>query len=538
MKTKNIAIGAGVLLAIGAGIGGGWWVGMSQGMQMAAGPESTPASQGGPQKAGDIDPANGKKVLYWHDPMVPNNKFDKPGKSPFMDMMLVPKYGESGEADDGKVAISPRVQQNLGVRTAEVTQGNFVVPVEAIGTVAYNERDASVVSTRVAGTLEKLTVRAPLDRVRKGQVVAELYVPEWLAAQEEYLLVRRLQGDGMKDLADAARQRMVVSGVPDEIIRAVERTGQVQRRLALTAQTGGVIADLTAREGMSLMGGAVLMRINGLSSVWVNADVPESQAADIRPGTPVEARTPALPGVVFTGKVGALLPDINMTTRTIKARVELANPRGELLPGMFASLTFAPAARKAVLQVPTEAVIQTGKRTVVMVAEAGGKFAPVDVEIGTEANGETEIRKGLKLGQKVVTSGQFLLDSESSLTATTTRMGDASAPVVDPAKPMTKSMSGDVTHHGEGKVEAIDKAEVTLSHGPIPSLKWGPMTMGFKLPTSGAPTNIAVGDRVSFDFVDSGDGEYKISTIAPMAPTPTPKPTTPMSTDKNKGTPK
>ena len=136
----------------------------------------------------------------------------------------------------------------------------------------------------------------------------------------------------------------------------------------------------------------------------------------------------------------------------------------------------------------------------------------------------------------MVTSGQFLLDSESSLTATTTRMGDASAPVVDPAKPMTKSMSGGVTHHGEGKIEAIDKAEVTLSHGPIPSLKWGPMTMGFKLPASGAPPNIAVGDRVSFDFVDSGDGEYKISTITPMAATP--KPTTPMSTDKNKGTPK
>ena len=163
MKTKHIAIAVIAVVGVGAGIGGGWWVGMSQGMKMAAGPESTPASQGGPQKAGDIDPANGKKVLYWHDPMVPNNRFDKPGKSPFMDMMLVPKYGESGEADDGKVAISPRVQQNLGVRTAEVTQGSFVVPVEANGTVAYNERDVSVVSTRVAGTLEKLNVRAPLE---------------------------------------------------------------------------------------------------------------------------------------------------------------------------------------------------------------------------------------------------------------------------------------------------------------------------------------------------------------------------------------
>ncbi len=537
MKTKYIAIGVGVLIALGAGIGGGWWLGMSQGMQMAAGPESTPASQGGPQKAGDVDPANGKKVLYWHDPMVPNNKFDRPGKSPFMDMMLVPKYGESGEADDGKVAISPRVQQNLGVRTAEVTQGSFVVPVEANGTVAYNERDVSVVSTRVAGTLEKLNVRAPLDSVRKGQVVAELYVPEWLAAQEEYLAVRRLQGGAMAELTDSARQRMVVTGVPDEIIRAVERTGQVQRRLALVAPTGGIVAELTAREGMSVQGGATLMRINGLSSVWVNADVPESQAANVRRGTSVEARTPALPGVVFTGKVGALLPDVNMTTRTIKARVELANPRGELLPGMFASLTFAPTARLAVLQVPTEAVIQTGIRSVVMVAESGGKFVPVDVEIGTEANGKTEIRKGLKLGQKVVTSGQFLLDSESSLTATTTRMGDVPGPTANTGKPMMTSMTGAVTHRGAGKIESIDKTEVTLSHGPIPSLKWGEMTMGFKLPASGLPGNIAVGDRVIFDFVQSGEGEYQIGTITPMAPA-LKVPEMPASTNKNKGNPK
>ena len=448
MNTKHIAIAGLVLVGIGASMGGAWWIGMNQGMKMAVGPQSTPASQGGPQKAGDIDPINGKKVLYWHDPMVPNNKFDKPGKSPFMDMMLVPKYGESGDADDGTVSISPRVQQNLGVRTASVTQGSFIVAVEASGMVAYNERDASVVSTRVAGTLEKLSVRAPLDFVRKGQVVAELYVPEWLAAQEEFLAVRKLQGDGVAQLVDSARQRLVVSGVPDDIIRSVERTGQVQRRLALVAATGGVVAELTAREGMSLSAGAILMRINGLHSVWVNADVPEGQAANVRPGTTVEARTPAFPGTVFTGKVGALLPEVNLTTRTIKARVELANPRGELLPGMFASLKFVPVARQLVLQIPTEAIIQTGNRTVVMVAQAGGKFAPVDVEIGAEANGQTEIRKGLTFGQSVVTSGQFLLDSEASLTASATRMGEA---------PL--SGAGGATSSGNAAKESDDKSK-------------------------------------------------------------------------------
>ncbi len=185
-----------------------------------------------------------------------------------------------------------------------------------------------------------------------------------------------------------------------------------------------MIGELTAREGMTVMAGAPLFRINGLSTVWVNAEVPEVAAAQVRPGNPVEARTPAVSGAVFKGKVSAILPEVNPATRTIKARIELANPGGQLVPGMFATVSFAPAARKDVLLVPSEAVIQTGKRSVVVVAQGDGKFAPVDVEIGLDSHGQTEIRKGLQAGQKVVVSGQFLVDSEANLKAATTRMGD------------------------------------------------------------------------------------------------------------------
>ena len=418
-------------IVIGAAGYGVYRLGMNRGMELQGTPSNAaPAVQlaASAQKPGDVDAKTGKKVLYWHDPMAPGQKFDKPGKSPFMDMQLVPVYADSG-GDESVVAISPRMQQNLGVRTAEVKAGSLTSTLEAVGSVAYNERDVAVVQARSNGFLERLYVRAPFDPVRKGQPLAELYVPDWVAAQEEYLSAKRIsaQSDSksLAGLADAARQRMRLAGMSDAQIAAVEAGGKVQARFTITAPIAGVIGELTAREGMTVMAGAPLFRINGLSTVWVNAEVPEVAAAQVRPGNPVEARTPAVSGAVFKGKVSAILPEVNPATRTIKARIEIANPNGQLVPGMFATVSFAPAARKDVLLVPSEAVIQTGKRSVVVVAQGDGKFAPTDVDIGVDSNGQTEIRKGLQAGQKVVVSGQFLVDSEANLKASTTRMGNA-----------------------------------------------------------------------------------------------------------------
>jgi len=260
--------------------------------------------------------------------------------------------------------------------------------------------------------------------VRKGQPLAELYVPDWVAAQEEYLSVKRMSGAGLEALLDGARQRMRLAGMNEDQIRLVESSGTVHARLIVTSPADGIVAELGTREGMTVTSGALLFRINGLDTVWVNAELPESQVSLVRPGNAVEARAPALPGIVFSGRVSALLPEINAATRTLKARVELANPGRRLVPGMFATINFTPATRREALLVPTEAVIQTGKRSVVIVAQDDGRFAPVNVETGIEAGGRTEIRKGLAAGQKVVVSGQFLIDSEASLKATTTRMGD------------------------------------------------------------------------------------------------------------------
>jgi Cu(I)/Ag(I) efflux system membrane fusion protein len=511
--TKRAAIA--VIAALGiVGIGGYalYRVGVEQGMKMSTADAARAAgssTSAGPQKPGDIDPANGKKVLYWHDPMVPGQKFDRPGKSPFMDMQLVPVYAESG--DEHGVTINPRVQQNLGVRTAEVTRGALTSSVEAVGSVAFNERDVALVQARANGYLERLYVRAPLDPVHVGQALAELYVPDWVAAQEEYLAAKRISAkadaQAFSGLVDAARQRMRLAGMSEDQIRRVETGDGVRARMTLNSPINGVVTELAAREGMTVMAGAPLFRLNGLSTVWVNAEIPEALAAQVQPGYPVEARTAALPGEVFRGKVGAILPEVNPATRTIKARIELANRNARLLPGMFANINFTPAASREILWVPSEAVIQTGKRSVVIVAQDDGRFAPVDVEIGRDGNGQTEIRKGLQAGQKVVVSGQFLVDSEANLKASALRMSEMPATVSGASAP--------TTHHGEGKVERIARDEITISHGPIPSLQWGPMTMGFKLPAQGLPPGISTGETVRFDIRARSDGTFEIASIVP-----------------------
>lgn len=378
-------------------------------------------------KAGDTDPTNGRRILYYHDPMVPGNKFDKPAKSPFMDTMLVPVYAD-GDSDGSQITVSPRMQQSLGVRTAEVVEGRLAPRVSAVGNIAFNERDLVVLQARAAGYVERVHVRATLDRVQQDQPLAELYVPDWVAAQEEFLALRRMPGPDLATLVDGARQRMRQVGMSEAQIAQVETTGRTQPRMTLTAPIGGVVVELPVREGMAVMAGTTLFRINGLSTVWANAQVPESQANLVRPGAAVLATSPAVPGTSFRGRVQALLPDVDPATRTLTARLELANPGVRLVPGMLVQMQFTDPRSPTALLVPSEAVIQTGQRTVVMLAEDNGRFRPVQVDAGIESAGQTEIRRGLRLGQRVVVSAQFLIDSEATLKGVEARLNDSRNP--------------------------------------------------------------------------------------------------------------
>ncbi|HEY0586844.1 MAG TPA: efflux RND transporter periplasmic adaptor subunit [Pseudoduganella sp.] len=483
-KNATIAaiVAAGALGAVGAL--GGYQLGKRQ-----AAPVQAPTAA-----------AEGRKPLYWHDPMVPGQKFDKPGKSPYMDMQLVPVYADEG-ADAGAVSISPRVQQNLGVRTAPVASAPLSLTVSAVGNVAFDEREVAVVQSRANGFVERVLVRAPLESVRRGQPLAEVTLPDWVAAQEEFLAVRRMQAGAAQGLLDAARQRMLLAGMSEQQVRQVESGGRVLARQVLVAPRSGVVTELAAREGMAVAAGAPLYRINGLDTVWVNAELPENAVAQVPVGTEVSARAAALPEAELHGKVAAILPQVSAATRTVQARIELSNPGGRLAPGMFVTLSFAPRQRQPALLVPSEAVIRTGTRNVVMVEEGVGKFAPVQVELGAESGGQVEIRAGLQAGQKVAVSGQFLVDSEANLKGSGQRMAGP-APLV---------------HRGEATVEAVDKDEITLSHGPIGTLKWPAMTMSFKLPRGGLPLQVSAGDRVSFEFVQQADGSFQVTTMTPAA---------------------
>lgn len=499
MKRAAIAI-LFVLLTAAAAFGGYRYA-----MHRMVPTQATPA----PAAAATVD--GERKVLYWYDPMFPQHKFDKPGPSPFMDMQLVARYADEG-GDTGSVSVSSRAAQNLGIRTGEAIAGALERRFETVGTVAWNERALVQLQARAAGFVEKLHARAPLDPVAKGAPLLELLVPSWAGAQEEYLLLRRSDSPELRALAAAARQRLVLLGMAEDDVAAVERTGSVQQHFTLVSPISGVIAELGVREGGAVMAGQSLFRIVDLSTVWVNAEIPEAQAGMLVPGSRVEARVPAYPGQIFSGRVGAILPEVSMVTRTVRARVELANPGTRLKPGMFATLVFLSAAGEKGVLVPSEALIRTGTRNVVILALERGGFRAAEVEVGQEAGGKAEIRGGLKAGERVVLSGQFLIDSEASLSSTLARLEGANA--AGAAQPPASG-----AHKGRGKVTQVDAeaGRIELDHGPMPSIKWPAMKMGFMVEDRALLEGLKPGDTVEFEMRDEPDkdGNYVLRKIAP-----------------------
>ena len=446
--------------------------------------------------------------------MVPGPRFDKPGRSPFMDMDLVPKYADEG-GEDGTVSISPRVAQNLGVRTAVAQPGRLDARVAVVGRVEYNDRSTVVVAPRANAFVEKVLVRAVQDPVRQGQPLVELLVPDWASAQEEYLALRASKVSGAETLAAAARERLLLAGMSEAQVRALEASGRVQSRLTLVSPIDGVVAELGVREGMTVPMGTMLYRLVNLGSVWVEAEIPEAQAALVRTGQAVEVTVPAWPGDVFRGRVAAVLPEVNAETRTLRARVELANPGARLRPGMYATVAVADATgrKEPVLLVPAEAVIRTGTRALVLLAEGEGKFRQAEVSLGRESGGQIEVLKGLAPGDQVVVSGQFLVDSEANLRATGARLDNAGG--------------GAPRHTGEGVVERVAGSDITISHGPVASARMGAMTMAFKAPKDAA-TPPKVGERIRFEFAIEPSGDFQIYRIeslgAAAQPTSTPRP--------------
>ena len=394
---------AGLLAAVLIAGGGGYWLG---------------------QRGGDAIPAaatsaDGRKILYYYDPMFPNQKFDKPGKSPFMDMQLEPKYADEAGASSAAsgVSIDPSAMQNLGIRVVEAKMGSLAATLNVTGSVDFNQRDVAIVQARSGGFVSHVYARAPGDVIRAGAPIADVQLPEWGGAQTEFLAVKRL---GKPELTAAARQRLRLMGMSDGLISGVERSGRTNGTISITTPISGVIQTLDVRSGMTLSTGQTLAQVTSISTVWLNAAVPEAQAGAVRIGQSATASLTAFPGETFGGRIIAILPTAQADSRTLTVRIELVNRGGRLRPGMFAQVALGGDARPALL-VPSEAVIRTGTRTIVMLATGDGRYHPAEVRAGREGGGQTEILEGLAVGEKVVASGQFLLDSEASLTGIAVR---------------------------------------------------------------------------------------------------------------------
>jgi Cu(I)/Ag(I) efflux system membrane fusion protein len=472
------ALLAGVSMVLG--VAGGYWFAH----QRLSGMPGTAPEQ-------SVNSPDERKALYWYDPMYPQQKFDKPGKSPFMDMQLVPQYA-SGSSDHATVSIDPGLTQNFGLRFATVSRGIFDSTLDVTGVLAFNERDVAVIQARTPGFVERVYAHAPGDVLKANAALAEILVPEWAAAQTEFLALKR---NGDTDLLAAARQRLRLTGMPEALITQVERGGKVQPYLTLTSPIAGVLQELDIRTGMTVAAGQTLARVNGLSSVWLAVAVPESEAGSITVGQTVDAQLPAFPGIKVNGKVSAILPETNPDSRTLRVRVELANPDGRLRPGLTAQVRLNRSTGQSVLWVPSEAVIRTGRRALVMVAEDAGRYRPVEVQIGQESDDRMAIVNGLDEGQKVVTSGQFLLDSEASLKGIVAGSGEVSPP-----------SAGSGLHDAEGQIVEISDKEVTLAHGPFKTLGMPGMTMTFPLANPALKQGLKRGDKVRVSVSQTDDG--------------------------------
>ncbi|MFM0668080.1 efflux RND transporter periplasmic adaptor subunit [Paraburkholderia sediminicola] len=504
MQNKQLARAALMVFAAAALLGVGYVAGTHR---SAVSGESALATTPSSDK---IDPKTGRKVLYWHDPMVPNQHFDKPGKSPFMNMQLEPVYADEGGSNG--IKIDPGLQQNLGIRYATVRRQETTEGFDAVGTTQFDESKADVVQSRVTGYIDHLYASAPMQRVTKGAPIASLFVPDWLAPQEEYLALKR---GGMDDgMLSASRARMRAMSIPDGVIASLDRTGKAQTHITLSAPETGVLTELNVRDGAMVSPGQTLAKVSGLDRLWLVVEVPEALALQVQPGMSVDAVFAGDPAQHFTGHICEILPGISTSSRTLQARLEIDNADFRLTPGMLMRARIGAAKKVSRLLVPSEAVITTGKRSVVIVKNSDGRLQPVSVTVGNDAGDDTEVSSGLTEGQQVVASGQFLIDSEASLKSVLPKL-EATAPTGASAAAPAPAAAAQQTYDTTGKVEQVTAGDITFSHQPVPALGWGAMTMSFGKPSPTAFPDVKPGQTVHFVFRQSGDA-YQLTKVEPV----------------------
>lgn len=463
-----------------------------------------------------------KAILYWVAPMDRNYRRDGPGKSPMgMDLIPVFEGEEPGQKDEPGIEISPAVANNIGIRTAEVERRSLQRRIETVGYVGYDEDKITHVHLRTDGWIDDLRVKYMGQRVKQGDLLFRLYSRALQNAQAEY----RLAAAGSQpELIASARNNLRALGVTEAQIKALARRGKPFELIDVNAAQDGVVTDLKVAEGMYVQPAMTVATIADLSSVWVMVDVFENQSQWVREGQTATMRLPYASGEVWQGVVDYVYPMIDPKSRALQVRLRFDNPDEQLKPNMYVSVEIAAEPRENALAVPREALIRTGRSERVVAALSGGRFLPVEVQTGIESGSYVEVTSGLQEGDRVVTSGQFLIDSESSLTASFQRMTDPGS-----ADQTDQTVTGQAAVTATGTVNTL--APLNITHGPIPALGWPEMTMDFTLLDGASTEGLAAGDEVSFELAKDADGMYAIKRIEAAKPAPTMDTEPPASSD-------
>lgn len=444
------------------------------------------------------------KPLYWIDPMEPQVHYPGPGKS-HMGMELVPVYEEKEEEEPGAVRISPSIVENLGVRTAQVERGALTRQIDTVGYVVPNEHNISHIHTYAQGWIRKLVVKAVGEPVKQDQLLIQFYSPILIGVQKEYLLAL---GSNDKSLIEAAYHKLQSFKISEEQIDRIRKSRKAEQLIDMFSPIDGVIAELNVREGMQVTPETEMMSLVDLSSVWIIAQIFEQQAAWVVQDQEAKAKLPAFPSQEWKGKVEYVYPEVDSITRTLKVRFLFDNPHHMLKPNMYANVTLLLSPKENVLSIPTEALIRHSKGDRVILALGEGRFQAQPVTTGIETENKIEIVSGLKEGERVVTSGQFLIDSEANIKASTQRLSQQNE---SSSTPM-------LAIEGTGIVQSVNDKQhiVTLKHEAIAALNMPEMTMDFLVNENISLSSVKEGDRIRFTIEKDPMHQFVITKITPI----------------------
>ena len=528
--------GAGLALAAIVAVsaaGGGYWLGTRKSGDHGA--SATPA-QSAAAPAGE---SKQRKLLYYRNPMGLPDTSPTPKKDP-MGMDYIPVY--EGEQDNepataNQVRISTEKVQKLGVRTEAAQRRSLDRIVRAAGRIEPDERRIFAITPKFEGYVERLHVNATGQPVGKGQPLFEVYSPELVSAQREYAIAAQ-GGEALKDaggeaqrgmhqLAESSLLRLKNWDISEEQLKALTKSGETKRTLTFRSPVAGIVTEKKALQGMRFMPGEALYQVADLSAVWVVADVFEQDIGLVKSGAKATVRINAYPDKVFSGAITYVYPTLNAETRTVPVRVEVANAGQLLKPGMFAQVELPVAGKGSVVTVPVSAVIDSGTRRIVLIQAGEGRFEPREVKLGARSDNYIEVTEGVKDGEAVVVAANFLIDAESNLKAAVGGFGHAAhgGGASTPAQAAPAGAAGHEghdskpaapDHRGTGKLDAIDAkaGTVTISHGPIATLKWPGMTMDFTLANAGLLGNLKPGANIEFTFIERKPGEWVIIKLA------------------------